>query len=127
MVVEPSNDFEARIWLQAIVKPDLEPLSCQNVDDVELPRGDPPGPALKPLERYKVAGKLGPWARGGCEGERFLDMGLQGRPKYMQILKAERDGDDWRYVRVIVKEGEHLTSTYPKWCGTNVYKRAGKG
>ena len=78
-------------------------------------------------KRRQYAGKLGPWARGGCVGTRYLDTGLQGRPVYSRIVRAEPEGGQWRWVRVWL-EAEHQPSSEPRswqvvrWCGCNTYE-----
>ena len=53
-----------------------------------------------PLEPYRQAGKLGPWARQGVKGVRYLATGPQKQPAYRRILSAKKEGDFWRYLRV---------------------------
>lgn len=69
----------------------------------------------------KHAGKLGPWARLGAEGVRYLATDPQKQPIYRRILSAEKEGDNWRYLQVCL-EGE--VGVRSCWCGTNVYEEA---
>lgn len=66
------------------------------------------------------AGKLGPWARGGCRGNRYLDMGLQGRPDYRRILQVEPEGGKWYWLEVRLEDGRRVV----RWCGCNTYEVA---
>ncbi len=69
---------------------------------------------------YRYAGKIGPWARNADRwGDRYLDVGLQGRPEYLKIVSAEKGGDTWREVKVQVEFGQ----TVYRGCGTNIYKK----
>jgi len=90
-------------------------LEALHVHDPE--RYDPP-PAKEP--RFQVAGKLGPWARHGCRGDRYLAVGLQEKPEYKRISWAENGGDTWRYVRVLLEGQPHGRL---HGCGTTVYER----
>jgi Holliday junction resolvase RusA-like endonuclease len=71
--------------------------------------------------RFEVAGKLGPWARLGMEGERYLAVGPQGKPAYRRIADARKaDDGTWRYVRTRI---EHEDDYHHHGCGTNIYKK----
>lgn len=84
--------------------------------DRVVPREDIPLPSM---EHFVVSGKLGPWARNGGQGHRYVTMGVQGHEEHIQIEHAEKDGDTWRYIRVTTKTGETLLLG----CGTNIYQR----
>lgn len=73
------------------------------------------------LELYRMAGKIGPWARRGAKGVRYLATGPQGQPVYRRILSAEKEGDTWHYVRVRLEGEDDVLSC---WCGTNTYEEA---
>ena len=63
------------------------------------------------------AGKLGPWAREGCRGERFVGVyGPDGALRYERVLAAEKAGPTWRSVLVKTKSGEALIG-----CNANIY------
>lgn len=66
---------------------------------------------------YRMAGKLGPWARRGAEGVRYFAVGVW--PVYRRILSAVKE-DSWDYVRVRL-EGE-AGDERSCWCGTNTYE-----
>ena len=65
------------------------------------------------------SGKLGPWARYGAKGKRYLDVGYQGQPDYRLIESVEKDGDNWRYLRVQVAG---ISDTLVRWCSCNIYE-----
>jgi hypothetical protein len=86
-----------------------------------LRESETPAPAPEPC--YRLAGKLGPWARRGMEGERYLAVGPQLTPTYRRIADTcKADDGTWRYVRVRL-EGEDEYNHHG--CGTNVYERGG--
>ena len=67
---------------------------------------------------YKLyAGKLGPWARGGCKGTRYLQVGLQGKHEYKKIISATKDKDTWYWIRVNLGDFSLLRS-----CNCNIYE-----
>ena len=70
----------------------------------------------------KHAGKLGPWARAGAKGTRFLDVGSQGAPAYRQITSVVKHGETWRYISVTVAHGENVWETRSCGSGTNIYE-----
>ena len=70
--------------------------------------------------RFEYAGKLGPWARGGCKGTRYLDIGPCGKPEYRRILRAEKEGESWAWIAVLIESrwGRRIV----RWCGCNTYE-----
>ena len=72
---------------------------------------------------FLVAGKLGPWARRFMPGTRYLNVGRQDAPDYRLIVDTKKDGDTWRYVRVLCKDE---TFWHSRGCGTNTYQRIGE-
>jgi len=69
---------------------------------------------------YEHAGKLGPWARRGMRGTRYLAVGLQGQHEYARIESAEKSGGSWRYVLVKL-EGD--CEPHSHGANTNTYAR----
>jgi len=68
---------------------------------------------------YRMVGKIGPWARLGAEGVRYLAIGSAKQTVYRRILSAEKEGDSWYYLLVRL-EGEY--DALSCWCGTNIYE-----
>lgn len=75
----------------------------------------------KESSKYTVAGKLGPWARYGCRGERYLMVGSKEKGHYALIKHVEKSGDTWRYIDVLV---EGSSEPHAHGCGTNTYRKA---
>lgn len=72
-------------------------------------------------QRFEYAGKLGPWARHGMQGTRYLDRGKQASPDYRKITDVTEGSDGtWRYICVRLESSEDWLCV---WCGTNTYER----
>lgn len=121
-VVAPMSEYETRVWVQAIRKSDAEILEA--IDAAPAGFRDQAEPSdAETKARYVYDGKIGPWARHGCAGDRYLDVGEQGLPKYERITSAKRAGKTWRYLEVETAPGPRLVSRYRKFCSTNIYRR----
>lgn len=102
---------QALAWL---VDGDMAPiealLTSEQRAEVQLLLNETP----KSPVSFEYAGKLGPWARRGGPGRRFLDVGFQGHPRMCEIARVEKEGESWRYIRVYM-----VGSNKPRSCGCN--------